>query len=294
MNEKRAKEKRIGIIGVGNIGASILRGLLAAEPDIGRVRGKILISDENKDKLGFFEADPESGSRVEVCGSNEEVAKGSEVIILAVKPNDVVVVVEEIAPFMNEEKILISVAAGVQTRAIEEDPEEAKGRKVIRVMPNIGARVGESVTALCRGKYAVESDEEIAKAILSAIGAVYIVKESDMDVITGLSGSGIAFFAAVIDAMADGGVYEGLPRDLSLAIAAKTALGAARMILAGDKPSEIKAMTASPGGTTIRGVHAMESGGVKAAMMEAVIEATKRAREISKMQSEKSKVQNEE
>lgn len=287
MNDKRAKEKRIGIIGVGNIGTSILRGLLAADADIARVRGKVLISDEQKDKLGFFEADPESGSRVVACESNEEVAKESEVIILAVKPNDVGVVVKEIAPFMNEEKILISVAAGVQTSAIEERLGEAKGRKVIRVMPNIGARVAESVTALCKGKYAVEEDEEIAKACLSAIGDVYVVKESDMDVITGLSGSGIAFFAAVIDAMADGGVYEGLPHELSLTIAAKTALGAARLILAGDKPSEIKAMTASPGGTTIRGLYAMESGGVKAAMMEAVIEATKRAREISKMQNAK-------
>jgi len=290
MNDKRAKEKRIGIIGVGNIGTSILRGLLASEPDIDRARGKIFISDENKDKLRFFEADPESGSRVEVCDSNEEVAKGSEVIFLAVKPNDVRVVVEGIAPFMNEEKILISVAAGVSTGAIEDYFGEAKGRKVIRVMPNIGARVGESVTAMCKGKYAGEEDEEIAKEILSAIGAVYSVKEGDMDVITGLSGSGIAFFAAVIDAMADGGVYEGLPHDLSLAIAAKTALGAARMILAGDKPSEIKAMTTSPGGTTIRGLYAMESGDVKAAMMKAVIEATKRAREISgqsKMQNAK-------
>ena len=289
MNDKRAKEKRIGIIGVGNIGTSILRGLLAADADIGRAREKILISDEQKEKIGFFEADPESSSRVEVCASNEEVAKGSEVIILAVKPNDVGAVVEEIAPFMNEEKILISVAAGVQTRAIEEHLGEAKGRKVIRVMPNIGARVGESVTALCKGKYAGEEDEEIAKGILSAIGAVYLVKESDMDVITGLSGSGIAFFAAVIDAMADGGVYEGLPRELSLAIAAKTAIGAAKMVLAGDKPSEIKAMTASPGGTTIRGLYAMESGAVKAAMMEAVIEATQRAREISKQGSTRTK-----
>jgi len=287
MNDKRAKEKRIGLIGVGNIGTSILRGLLAADADIGRVRGKVLICDEQRDKLRFFEADPESGSRVEACASNEEVAKGSEVIILAVKPNDVGVVVKEIAPFMTEEKILISVAAGVQTSAIEERLGEGKGRKVIRVMPNIGARVGASVTALCKGKYAVEKDEEIAKEILSAIGDVYIVKESDMDVITGLSGSGIAFFAAVIDAMADGGVYEGLPRELSSAIAAKTAFGAARLILAGDTPSEIKAMTASPGGTTIRGLYAMESGAVKAAMMEAVIEATERAREISKMQNAK-------
>ncbi|MCK4475661.1 MAG: pyrroline-5-carboxylate reductase [Methanophagales archaeon] len=280
MNGKGAKEKRIGIIGVGNIGMAILRGLLDAEPEV-----KIFVSDEKKEKLRYFEGDPESGSRVEVCESNEEVAKRSEVIILAVKPLDVRVVVKEIAPFMNEGKILISVAAGVPTGAIEEYLGE--GRKVIRVMPNIGARVREAVCAICKGEYAEEEDEEIAKEILSAIGEVYSVKESDMDVITGLSGSGIAFFAAVIDAMADGGVYEGLPRDLSVTIAAKTAIGAAKMILAGEKPSEIKAMTASPGGTTIRGIYAMESRDVKAAMMEAVIEATRRAREITEQSSMK-------
>ncbi len=277
MNERGAKRKRIGIIGVGNMGTSILRGLLAAEPE-----GRIFISDENKDKLRFFDADPESDSRVEVCENNEEVAEQSEVMILSVKPNNVRGVVEGIGPFMNEEKILISVAAGMPTRAIEEYLGEAEGKKVIRVMPNIGARVREAVSVICKGEYASEEDEETAKGILSAIGEVYSVKESEMDVITGLSGSGIAFFAAIIDAMADGGVHEGLAHDLSLAICAETASGAAKMVLAGNTPSEIKAMTSSPGGTTIRGLYAMESRGVKAAMMEAVIEATRRAREISK------------
>lgn len=275
MNERTVKGKRIGIIGVGNIGASILRGLLAA--DGGRVGGKIFIRDVKKENLESFEGGRES--RVAVCESNEEVAKKSDAIILAVKPTDVHGVVEEIAPFINRGKMVVSVAAGVPTSAIERDLGE--GKKVIRVMPNIGARVGESVTAMCRGTYAGEEDEVLAKELLGAVGAVYSVKERDIDVITGLSGSGIAFFAAVIEAMAEGGVYEGLPYDLSLAISARTALGAAKMILAGDEPSTIKHMTASPGGTTIRGLYAMDAGGVKAGIMEAVSEATKRAREIS-------------
>lgn len=278
---KRKREK-IGIIGVGNIGASILRGLLTAEPT-----SKIFITDVEKEKRRFFEADLGTDSGVVVCETNEEVAENAEVTILAVKPNDVSVVVKEIAPFMNEDKILISVAAGVPTAAIEGylGEAEAGGRKVIRVMPNIGARVREAVCAICKGKYADEADEEIAKEILSAIGNVHSVNEGDMDVITGLSGSGIAFVAAVIDAMADGAVYEGLPREISLTIAAQTAIGAAKMILEGKQPSEIVTMTASPGGTTIRGIYTMESGAVKAAMMEAVIEATRRATEISKDRS---------
>jgi len=279
MKAKKVEGNRIGIIGVGNIGSSILRGLLAADSGTGLER--IFIYDANKKALLDFESDSEIKAIVEICTSNEEVAKNSEVIILAVKPGVMKAVVKEIAPFITADKILISVAAGVLTKTIEGYLGE--GKKVIRVMPNIGARVSESVCALCKGRYAETDDEEIAKGILSVIGSVYSVSESDLDVITGLSGSGIAFFAAIIDAMADGGVYKGLPRDLALAISAETALGAAKMVLAGDTPSAIQAMTASPGGTTIRGLYAMDSRGVKAAMMTAVIDATERSAEISRM-----------
>ncbi len=266
MNEL-TKGKNIGIIGIGNIGASILRGLLATIAD-----ARFLITDVRKEILNAFADD----SRVIPCDSNKGLAGKSDILILAVKPKDVGTVLEEIAPLMRD-KPLISVAAGITTDELE---RYVKGGRVVRVMPNIGARVGESVSALCGGRNATTEDIALADEILSAIGSIYHVKESDMDVITGLSGSGIAFFAEVIDAMADAGVYEGLPRDLALAIAAKTALGAARLVISGDDPAAIKAMTASPGGTTIRGIYAMESRAVRAAMMEAVIEATKRSREL--------------
>jgi pyrroline-5-carboxylate reductase len=273
MNERVKKGKKIGIIGVGNLGTAILRGLLAVER--ATTSREIFIHDEKEDRQKAFENEP----RVEICRSNKEVVKKSGVIILAVKPVDLSSVLKAIAPVMDEERVLLSVAAGVPTRTLEK--YLGAGRKVIRVMPNIGARVGESVTALCRGAYAGEDDEKLAKEILRAIGTVYTVNERDMDAITGLSGSGIAFFAAVIDALTEGGVYAGLPRGLSEEISARTALGAAKMVLAGDSPSQIKQMTASPGGTTMRGLYAMEAWGVKAALMEAVIEATERARELS-------------
>ncbi len=313
-----AAKKRIGIVGVGNIGASILRGLLAAaEPGAAEEGARIFLSDVDKERLGFF-----SSSRVVVCESNAEVAEKSEVVILAVKPNDVRKVVEEISPFLSGgQKVLISVAAGVPTSAVENWFAEAgvgvgveagvgvgveaeagveaggEGRegarvKVVRVMPNVGARVREAVSAVCRGKYATEEDEELAKWIFSAVGTVHSVKESELDVVTGLSGSGIAFFAEVLDAVAAGGVHEGLPYELSLAIAAETAVGAARLVLAGEKPSAIKEMTASPGGTTVRGLYALESRAVKAAMMMAVIAATRRAREIAEQKSREIKNQN--
>ncbi|RJS86337.1 pyrroline-5-carboxylate reductase [Methanophagales archaeon] len=279
MKAENVAGKRIGLIGVGNIGASILRGLLAADSDARMER--FYIYDAKEEAVRHFESDPGYKTRVEVCENSAEVAKNSEIIIMAVKPNVVKAVVEEIAPFVAEDKILISVAAGVLTETIERYLGEEK--KLIRVMPNVGVRVGESVSAICRGKYAGAEDEDRAKAILSVIGSVYSVSENDIDVITGLSGSGIAFFAAVIEAMADGGVYNGLQHDLALTIAAKTALGAAKMVLAGDTPGEIQTMTASPGGTTIRGLYALETGGVKAAMMRAVIDATDRAAELSRM-----------
>lgn len=279
MKAENVAGKRIGLIGVGNIGASILRGLLAADSDARMER--FYIYDAKEEAVRHFESDPGYKTRVEVCENSAEVAKNSEIIIMAVKPNVVKAVVEEIAPFVAEDKILISVAAGVLTETIERYLGEEK--KLIRVMPNVGVRVGESVSAICRGKYAGAEDEDRAKAILSVIGSVYSVSENDIDVITGLSGSGIAFFAAVIEAMADGGVYKGLQHDLALTIAAKTALGAAKMVLAGDTPGEIQTMTASPGGTTIRGLYALETGGVKAAMMRAVIDATDRAAELSRM-----------
>ena len=273
MTGASVRGEKIGIIGVGNIGASILRGLLTAE----HVSGPVFISDVRSERLESLAG--ELKSRVLVCASNAEVAERSDVILLAVKPQDVRAVLEGIAPMLGTDKLLITVAAGVPTQTVERVLGE--GKRVIRVMPNIGALIGESVTALSKGTYADEADEAIAKAVLGAIGAVYTVKEHDIDIVTGLSGSGIAFFAAVIDAMAAGGVCEGLPRELALAIAAQTAQSAAKMVLAGTTPVTLQEMTASPGGTTMRGLYAMETRNVKAAMMHAVSAATKRARELS-------------
>jgi pyrroline-5-carboxylate reductase len=278
MSGKAIAGKKIGIIGVGNIGSAILRGLLSARRD-----GHIFIYDVKVEKLGTFAGDSnvEGGSHVARCASAPEVAERSDVVIVAVKPTDVYGVLEEIAPVVDEEKVVVSVAAGVPTTVLERALGARK--KVIRVMPNIGALVGASVTAVCRGTAAAEEDEAVAREIFSAIGAVYSVKERDLDAITGLSGSGIAFFAAVIEAMADGGLHEGLPHDLALTIAAQTALGGAKLVLAGKDPAMIRYMTASPGGTTIRGLHVLDARGVKGALVEAVIEAARRARELSRV-----------
>ena len=266
---------RIGIVGIGNIGAAILQGLLAAEKG-----DKIYISDVRRERLSKFESE----HSVKICDSNADVAENADVVIIAVKPSDVKNVLTEIKHLIGG-KVLISVAAGISTKMLEMYLGDAGGAggaavRVIRVMPNIGAVVGAAVSAICRGSHASDEDEAVAKEILSAIGDVYSVDEKHMDAITGLSGSGIAFMATVIDALADGGVYEGVQRDLALKIAAKTAEGAAKMISAGFSPEKIRELTASPGGTTIRGILQMEKG-VRAAVMNAVIAAAKRSREIA-------------
>ena len=280
--------KKIGIIGVGNMGSAILRGLLKAKK-----AGKIFISDAREERLREFQGK----ENVVACKSNAEVVRNADVIILAVKPSDVTAVASEVKNDFDESKILISVAAGISTKTLETyfgsdassqqttaraEAERAERRvRVVRVMPNIAALVGSAFSAVCRGSFASQEDEEIAKEIMSAVGEAFSVKESEMDAITGLSGSGVAFAALVIDALAEGGVHEGLPRELALRIAAKTVEGAARMISAGFSPENVRDMTASPGGTTIRGILTLEKYAVHAALMSAVIDATRRAKEIS-------------
>lgn len=276
MSGKAVAGKNIGIIGVGNIGSALLRGLLHA-----RRVGQICLYDIKPENLGPYtgESLPDADQRLLLCASNTEVAERSEILIVAVKPGVVTGVLEEIAPVITAEHVVVSVAAGIPTAVLER--ALGAGKKVIRAMPNIGALVGSSVTALCRGTAADDKAEASAREIFEAIGTVYSMKERDLDAVTGLSGSGIAFFTAMIEAMADGGLHEGLPHDLALAIAARTAQGAATLILAGRDPAQIRYMTASPGGTTIRGLHVLDAQGVKGALITAVIEATRRARELS-------------
>ncbi len=262
--------KKVGIIGAGRIGEAILRGLI----DSGLIsRENIIASDIREEKLKKL---PDV-----VKTDNKELARTADVIIIAVKPPDVMKVLAEIESFLDEdEKLLISVAAGIRTEYIENIGN--KKLRVIRAMPNIACLVRESVTVLCRGRYASKEDENTAKEIFESVGSVITIEDEDeMDVVTGLSGSGIAFIATLIDALSDGALHEGLPRELSTELSARVTAGAAKMILSGMKPSDIREMTASPGGTTIRGLYALERGCTRSTVMEAVIEATKRSRELS-------------
>jgi pyrroline-5-carboxylate reductase len=213
---------------------------------------------------------------------NLEVVKRSDILILAVKPQIMKPVVEEMAEFLDISKLIISIAAGVSLDAIESCAK--KELKLIRVMPNICVSVREGVSAISRGRHAQEEDLMIAKAIFDSVGKSLFIDEYLLDAVTGLSGSGPAYIFIIIDALADAGVKVGLTRNDSLLLASQTVLGASKMLIeTGEHPGKLKDLVTSPGGTAISGLHALEEGGLRTALMNAVEVATERARVLGEM-----------
>jgi pyrroline-5-carboxylate reductase len=267
------KDKKIGIIGTGKMGGSLLRGVLKAN----------LISKEDVYASDVYEPGllalhDELG--INVSTDNFETVSNCDVLIVAVKPRIIKNVLRDINPHIGH-RLVISIAAGITTDAIEAELGDIC--HVIRVMPNIAATVGEAASAICAGRNASVEDAEVAMAIFNSVGIATIVPEHLMDAVTGLSGSGPAYIFPVIEALADGAVYEGLDRENALKLAAQTVLGAAKMVLeTGMHPGELKDMVASPGGTTIRGVHVLEQNNVRSAFMDAVIKSSERSKELGK------------
>lgn len=214
-----------------------------------------------------------------ITADNSALLAAADVIFVAVKPDQVTGVLAGHPEVLGSRHLIVSIAAGVSISRLEEAVPE--GVRVIRVMPNTPALVGASASAYALGTAAKEEDGEFVERLLSGVGTAIRVKESWLDAVTGLSGSGPAYGYVMIEALADGGVAAGLPRDVAQKLAAQTLLGAARMVLeTGQHPGALKDAVCSPGGTTIEGVLALERGGVRAALMNAVREATRRAREL--------------
>ena len=187
---------------------------------------------------------------------------------------------EEVAPLVGAKHLVVSIAAGVTLKSLA---EQLGDRRLVRVMPNTPCLVGASASGYSAGAAASKEDVALVGRLLNAVGKAFALPEHLLDAVTGLSGSGPAFVYTVIEAMTDGGVHVGLPRDVAIALAAQTVLGAARMVLeTGQHPMVLKDAVASPGGTTIAGLHALERGGLRAALMNAVEAATKRSQELGK------------
>jgi pyrroline-5-carboxylate reductase len=268
------KEKKIGIIGSGKMGSVLINGIVSCNLSSPR---NITVSDVMKDCLDTVKKTYGVG----VTGDNKKVVKDADIIILAVKPQIIAEVLEGIAGVYNTGKLIISIAAGITTQFIEEKLK--KEARVIRVMPNTPALIGEGAAAITSGSRATDEDFAVAQYIFEAVGITVSVKEDLMDTVTGLSGSGPAYGFVIIDALASGGVNMGLSRDIALKLAAQTILGAAKLCLQGDKhPEELRDMVTSPGGTTIAGLKAMEDGKIRATLMSAVEAATLRSRELGK------------
>ncbi|MFQ5895963.1 MAG: pyrroline-5-carboxylate reductase, partial [Nitrospinota bacterium] len=210
-----------------------------------------------------------------------EASRGSDVVLLAVKPQQMAEALAGLKPAVNSEQLLVTIAAGVPSSFILGHLGDSY--RLVRVMPNTPALVGRGAAAVARTGCATEADERLVVEMFSSVGRVVVVKEELMDAVTGLSGSGPAYAFMVLEALADGGVKMGLPRDVALTLAAQTVAGAAEMVLqTGQHPGALKDMVASPGGTTIAGLHALEAAGVRGAMMAAVEAATLRSAELGR------------
>lgn len=264
---------KLGFIGTGKMGEALIKGLLYARlvsPE------NIFASDVDSAKLQLLEKE----YRISICRDNCTAVVNSDVIIIAVKPAIVPEVLAEIKNSIKKQ-LIISIAAGVTIETYENTLP--RGTKVVRVMPNIAAIVKEAASAISPGSAASKDDMAIATAIFNAIGRTVTLPEHLMDAVTGLSGSGPAYIFTIIEALADGGVHEGLERKTAKLLAAQTVLGAAKMVLEdGIHTAELKDMVTSPGGTTSRGLRVMEERGVRIAMMDAVIAASERSKELGK------------
>jgi pyrroline-5-carboxylate reductase len=267
-----AAKYALGVIGVGQMGGALVRGMVRAgalAPE------QIVVADADTAKGA--EIAQELGVR---AAGNEQVAKQSEFVLLVVKPGMAVGVVKEIASAMSGDCTLVSMVTGVPIARLK-DALGHPNAAVIRVMPNTPALVGAGAFALAAPGVAPERVERLRR-LLDPLGRVVVVGEELMDAVTGMSGSGPAFVFVMIEAMADGGVAAGLPRAIAQQLAAQTVMGAAKMVLeTGDHPAALKDAVASPGGTTIAGLAEIERGGFRSAVVSAVKAAAKRARELS-------------
>jgi pyrroline-5-carboxylate reductase len=217
---------------------------------------------------------------VEVTTDNLHAAEQADVILLGVKPIQVPALVEQIRPALNKDKMLLSFAASVMTRSIE----DAAGCElaVVRAMPNTPSMLAAGVTALCSGRFVSEQQMTVAQRIFQTVGRTVVVDEKHMDAVTGLSGSGPAFLYIIIEALAEAGVNVGLPRDVATLLAAQTTYGAARMVLeTGYHPALLKDQVTTPAGCTVDGILELEEGGLRVTLIKAVKRATMRAKELA-------------
>lgn len=270
--EDSMKKRSLVVIGGGQMGRALVGGMLAsgfAADD------QITVVDPSPETRQWWTGQHPS---IGLVGQLAEADSAADVYLLAVKPNIIASVAEQLATAGGDAKLVVSIAAGVSLAKL---CESVAHERVVRVMPNTPSLVGAGASAFCAASAVSEEDCEWIQQTLSGVGTVVRVAESQMDAVTGLSGSGPAYICLVIEALADGGVLAGLPRPLAMQLATQTVMGTAKMVMeTGRHPGELKDAVASPGGTTIAALKVLEDMGLRAALIGAVQASAKRSSEM--------------
>jgi pyrroline-5-carboxylate reductase len=264
--------KRVAVLGAGKIGSILLQGLF---------EDGILQREHVTATVAHAERARAVAKTLKVrTGTDNVVAvRGADIILLAVKPQQVKQVLEEISAAVTEKQLVISVAASVPTSYMESALN--KNVPVVRSMPNTPAMLGVGITAICPGAHANATHLETAKVFFDTVGRTVMVDEKHMDAVTGLSASGPAYIYIILESLAEGGVKVGLPRDLATILAAQTTLGAAKVVLeTGHHPALLKDAVTTPAGCTVDGIMELEEGKLRVTLIKAVVKATQRAREL--------------
>lgn len=265
--------KKIGFIGAGNMAEALMKGVM----NTGLYSADEIIASELYEPRRKYIAET---LKIDVRAENADVAKEAKFIVLAVKPQQIKEVLASMKGRLTKDHLVMSILAGVTTAFLESNEPACR---FIRVMPNQPCMVLASASAFSRGSGATDKDCETVDRVLKAVGVSYEVKEDLLDAVTGLSGSGPAYAYLMIDALADGGVRMGLPRETAVKLAAQTLLGSAKTILeTNEQPAKMKEIICSPGGTTIEGLKVLDARGFRESLMDAVEAATLRSKELGK------------
>ncbi|MFX1357496.1 MAG: pyrroline-5-carboxylate reductase [Promethearchaeota archaeon] len=265
--------KELGIIGIGKIGSALLKRFISSNTITER---DVIIYDIDESRL----KERSKEFNVDMADSNISLVKSSKYILIAVLPQIIDVVLQEIGSSIAEKQTLISIAAGVSLNHIQSFINKPIG--LIRIMTNTPALIGAGATAISHNEKINNEELSYVKKLFQAVGIVEELEETHLDAVTGLSGSGPAYIFIIIEALADGGVKMGLPRDVSQRLAAHTVLGSAKLLLETQKhPGELKDMVATPGGTTITAIHEIESAKLRATLIRAVEAATLKSKSLN-------------
>lgn len=267
-------KRTIGFIGCGNMAQAMIAGIVTSKIVDGK---NVFVSDRDEEKLKYIE----EKFKVNTSRLNNEVAENSDIIILSVKPNKYGEVIEGIKNYVKKDVIIVVIGAGITIDYVEES--FGNKLKVIRTMPNTPALVGEGMSAICYNKLIEDKDLKDVVDIFKSFGKVEIIEENLMDVIPAVSGSSPAYVYMFIEALADGAVLDGVPRDKAYKLAAQSVLGSAKMVLeTGEHPGELKDRVCSPAGTTIEAVYSLEKNNFRGTVIEAMRKCTEKTREMSK------------